>query len=87
MGLEQADQSCRVTRVKVEEPAASQCSFEASWGAIPLILASQLTRSREQKRRCHFVVMQFVKRPAASSEHWQGGLCIGSFGSKVSPSG
>ena len=45
--------------------------------AIPLILASQLTWSgtEESSWRCHFVVMQFVKRPAAFSERRQGGPC------------
>ena len=43
-------------------------------------------KTEESSWRCHIVVMQFVKGPTASSEHWQG-PCIASAGSKVSPRG
>ena len=79
-----------MTRVNVEEPAAShgahsrqvQGNSADSGESVDVV-----RRTEESSWRSHLVVMQFVKRPAASSERWQGGPCIGSFGNKVSPSG
>ena len=95
-GVEQADQRCRVTHVKVEGPAASHGAHSRQVGrnftdcgeAVDLVIQVHevlFKRTGECSWRCHRVVMQFVTRPAASREHWQGGPCIGNFGSKVSP--
>ena len=89
-----ADQSCRVTHVKVEELAASYGAHSRPVGgnsadsdeSVDLVIQVHevFRRTDESSWRCHLAVMQFVKRhPAASSYHWQGGPCTGSFGRGV----
>ena len=61
-----------MTCVKVEEPAASHVAHSGQVGdnsADSGESVDVVRRTEDSSWRCHLVVMQFVKRPVASSEH------------------
>ena len=83
-----ADHTCKVTHVKIEEPAASHGAHSRQVGSNSGVSGESVdtgARSNVQENRRVLGAMSLRVDAEArrSSKHWQGGPCTGSLGRRV----